>query len=217
MFTQVIKGEQPDEPLDLVKCPSCARKMTENALKRHVKNCKKVFIEAVIPKDMKEIRMTNEMREVPKTEDRPIPVKKAPKWKLQRELMRRALSLDVPKEQFGDGKTTEPPLPIEDDRVGCPHCARKFNDDALKKHVDICLKVFSKNNAAGGLKKGSGAAGGAKTNIPPSNMKENTTSAATTWKMPNMSKQAPPKPLSKTTTTTTITAKAKPIVNNRKR
>ena len=31
-----------------------------------------------------------------------------------------------------------------DERMECPQCARRFNEEAYKKHITICEKVFFK-------------------------------------------------------------------------
>eukprot|EP00347_Sterkiella_histriomuscorum_P021383 403334164 len=60
-------------------------------------------------------------------------------------------------QEYNDQNQADQDLPIEpqgpDDRVECPSCMRKFNQDSLQKHVKICQKVFKKKRKVFNVKK----------------------------------------------------------------
>jgi hypothetical protein len=195
-FLEELPDEQPDEPIDLVECPDCERKFAEDRIEKHMKMCKKVFGSKRKAFSVSEARMTEEMKEIAsktekekknhKTEDSAVPIKKVAKWKKESEALRRALGMAVPNAQFGDGKTNEPPPPPEDDRKECTNCGRKFNEDVLVRHLKVCTQI---KNGPTQLKKGSGAAGGAKTNLQTKQAPN--ANADTNWKLPNMGNRQP--------------------------
>lgn len=63
------------------------------------------------------------------------------------------VKIDPPDEQIMQGAPSralrqQQPEEEMDDRVPCPHCGRKFGENAAEKHIAICLKVFGGKNKA---------------------------------------------------------------------
>ena len=42
----------------------------------------------------------------------------------------------------------EPPPPVADPRVPCPHCGRKFQPDVAERHIPHCLKAAKRAHGA---------------------------------------------------------------------
>lgn len=98
----------------LHKCVDCGRKFNEKALDRHIKICKKVFVEKRKEFNSKNARMTEEQLKIEnnnedyifkkqtKKSKKPVdnqafsleekPLKKIPKWKLQSQMFRKAMN-----------------------------------------------------------------------------------------------------------------------------
>jgi hypothetical protein len=79
----------------------------------------------------------------PATEEQEL--KKQPAWKLKSEAFRNAMKdAKVIKECQAKGKPLPPPKPTApelDDRIGCPHCGRKFGEQQALRHIPLCAKA----------------------------------------------------------------------------
>ena len=74
-----------------------------------------------------------------------------PKYKIEHqklvESMRAARRLQKYENDKAAGKDVGPPpeMPayeiIDDDRVQCPHCGRKFAEEASKRHIPVCART----------------------------------------------------------------------------
>lgn len=76
---------------------------------------------------------------------------KLPKWKVQHEQFQAAMRAVRQQNDggsgFGSGAMAPPPAPIPDeydDRVPCPHCGRKFNEDVAARHIPKCATTLAK-------------------------------------------------------------------------
>eukprot|EP00341_Mesodinium_pulex_P000559 CAMPEP_0116953860 /NCGR_PEP_ID=MMETSP0467-20121206/41552_1 /TAXON_ID=283647 /ORGANISM="Mesodinium pulex, Strain SPMC105" /LENGTH=311 /DNA_ID=CAMNT_0004639349 /DNA_START=1064 /DNA_END=1996 /DNA_ORIENTATION=+ len=127
-----------------VQCPDCSRRFNSEAFEKHSRICKKVFMEKRKKFDSKNQRQLEESDIVIKTELPKGKKKKSnmkireevqetgkdiPKWKLKSEQFRNAMK---------QGKNPEIEIEQIDLRKPCPHCNRKFNDNALEKHQPVC-------------------------------------------------------------------------------
>lgn len=64
---------------------------------------------------------------------------------------------------FGTGAIGGPGPPVEDDRVPCPHCGRRFNEAAAARHIPQCQNIKAKPSQ---LRAHSGAAAYTKPGAP---------------------------------------------------
>lgn len=141
-------------------CNDCGRKFAEDRIDKHNKVCRKVFVEKRKAFDTAEQRKATDangkgLEEDPyskrmrmKTQKQTETVQKKegkiPKWKLQSMQLRKGISAAdnaKPKENYGGqggygGQPQE--YEEEDDRTGCPHCGRKFNEQAAQRHIAFC-------------------------------------------------------------------------------
>jgi len=103
---------------ELHQCDECDRKFRREAFIKHVKICKKVFVEKRKTFDSKKARLTDEQQQLAQKQEwndqsnikiksniskKPQgydekPLKKIPKWKMQSEQFRKALNLGVIKD-----------------------------------------------------------------------------------------------------------------------
>lgn len=170
-------GEAPP-PTSLTPCDSCGRKFNEKALEKHMKVCKKVFVDKRKAFDVGERRWDHvDSNERPKVGAEPTKEEKAKEelakkkkaaWRNKSEAFRAAITCaratddpSGPSEKSEENKKrleeAEKKLEAEREESGeivrCPHCDRKFNADAGKRHIPICQKTFANK---GTLKKGGG-------------------------------------------------------------
>lgn len=147
----------PEDLVELQACTLCARKFRPEALEKHSKVCKNVFVNKRQVFDTNLMRKTDEQikheqnnfhhKDYNQSNSLPQIKKKIPKWKLQSEQFRRALKVDnnnenVPKE-----------LQIDtDERVQCPTCGRKFNSDVLQRHQNFCAEKLNNKFKVGKVK-----------------------------------------------------------------
>merc|ERR1711964_675688 len=131
------------------------RQFTQEALAKHAKVCKKVFVEKRKAfnsiaawldgfEDAQEL-ISKARREEMKRERGIKEVKKGTKsWRLKSEQFRNAIS--VARDTDGadpDAAARLAALEAQDEsKVVCPHCGRRFNEDSGKRHIAICQKTF---------------------------------------------------------------------------
>eukprot|EP00347_Sterkiella_histriomuscorum_P017837 403347785 len=144
-----------------MECPTCGRKFSEQALQKHAKVCKKVFVQkrkvfdtkaqrqledeskdeySYKPPPSKSKQAQNNKKPVAQ-EDKPIKQgSKAAKWKAQSEMFRQAMRAVKGPEAGGKGGAVSYQEPQEqyDDRTECQFCGRKFNDTAAQRHIPSC-------------------------------------------------------------------------------
>merc|ERR1719334_1341734 len=143
--------------VDRVPCSQCGRKFSEKALQRHMKVCKKVFCQKRKAFNMKNQRADDEALKAarnknPEIEEQLRRKKEAAKkkWKAQSAMLRnavrsskqidQAMKNGVPLSELPD----MPSIPVEDTRVPCPHCNRKFAEETAKRHIPKCQNIKSK-------------------------------------------------------------------------
>lgn len=175
----------PNQPQ--MECPDCGRKFNESAFARHVKICKKVFVEKrktfdsskhrvaeaeqlkLMKKAKEEERrkarqtaMQKGRQQAGKGNDDVIVQEKIPKWKADREQFLAAIKAGKAfSKAQAEGKPLPPMEPSGPDPTltPCPHCGRRFNEKAAERHIPQCQNIKAQPKA---LKRGSGTGIGAK-------------------------------------------------------
>jgi len=162
-------SELPPEYADegpLEECPvGCGRKFNPEALEKHANICKKVFLTKRKKFDSSQQRATDELNEVsnenkynnyypkgkamPKSKPGAASKGGKAKWKAESEAFRANL-----KAARGATLTKEEQNAVshasENLLVPCPHCGRKFNDQAAQRHIPFCAS----KQKVDGIKKG---------------------------------------------------------------
>lgn len=183
---------EEDDGIPLVACVECGRKFKENRMEKHMKVCKKVFMQKrkqfnSAANRLGDLENAGELianaqkidkekeKHLDKKEDKKEDNKKIPEWK-KKSLAFRAAMLAA-KAATGDEEAQAKANELQQelkaavgDSVGpdmlkCPHCGRTFNKEAGERHVLICVKTFGGKNGVGRLMKGGGRS--AATNEPP--------------------------------------------------
>lgn len=114
------------------------------------KICKKVFIQKRKAFDIVAVRKAEGADTlVPAKENNSSKVEKpVSKWRLKSQAFRQAVKQGQLIQAAVQGKGEMPafqPTPEElDDRTQCPHCLRKFNTEAAKRHIPKCQDLKSK-------------------------------------------------------------------------
>ncbi|GAB5359834.1 hypothetical protein AAMO2058_000576200 [Amorphochlora amoebiformis] len=148
----------PSEPVELKQCPYCSRKFKPKALKTHIKlkicrKKRKAFKSSLIADELKgelkEAKRNNRQSSKEFEKRKKKEAKKVPKWKRDRDALREAMKAGKMMQQaLAAGKSLAdlppPTSSVPDDRVACKLCGRKFNEDRIKKHMDICKKINGK-------------------------------------------------------------------------
>jgi hypothetical protein len=170
------------EPPSLCPCSVCGRKFMASRLPQHEAACVKASQKRQAFNAQKQ-RMTEEQSKMAKTESLlesklatvGAPArssstsyckgdKQVPKWKRQSQAFQQMLQQtrrDKKLLQSGVKMSDLPPPPqtdvIMDDRVGCPHCGRSFNQQAAERHIPQCSDIKAKPKR---LARGGGTGGG---------------------------------------------------------
>lgn len=156
-------GEEEAVEVERVPCGICGRKFAREALDRHIRICQKTSAKVRQVFDIKAQRLPDEAKSLVVKDNQGGTAKKQPvkpKWKQQHEQMQSVIA----SVKAGKGGKAPAPQPIiDDDRMECPNCGRKFNEDVAKRHIPKCTTT----SATGHLKKGMGRGAGA-------NMKDTT-------------------------------------------
>ena len=141
----------------LVPCQDCGRKFVAGSLARHRKICRKVFRQKRNIFDSTRIRLNaieennNATVAQLRKPNRGLPPNPETKtsWRAKSAQFRAAIG-SVRNDQFQDGTSLK-----DIGLVRCPHCGRSFNEDASRRHIPVCLKIFP-SQTAGRLTKGDG-------------------------------------------------------------
>eukprot|EP00470_Lotharella_oceanica_P016179 CAMPEP_0170193150 /NCGR_PEP_ID=MMETSP0040_2-20121228/56240_1 /TAXON_ID=641309 /ORGANISM="Lotharella oceanica, Strain CCMP622" /LENGTH=200 /DNA_ID=CAMNT_0010441715 /DNA_START=24 /DNA_END=626 /DNA_ORIENTATION=- len=147
----------PSEPVELEPCRHCGRKFPKKALARHIKlkicqKKRKAFKASVVDDSLKgELKQAQKANRKSKKEleKKKKEAKQIPKWKLQRMQLQEAMKAGkMMKEALASGKSLAdlppPTSSVPDNRVACKNCGRKFNEDRIAKHMNICKKINKK-------------------------------------------------------------------------
>jgi len=144
---------QPHPNIERVACAQCGRKFAPAALARHTKICAKVFCQK--RKAFKAQTVDDEARKAARGTDQAAVEKELArkrelakkKWKAQSSMLRNAVRTSKQiEEALAAGKSLKdipqmPSIPVEDDRVPCPHCGRKFAEETAKRHIPKCQNM----------------------------------------------------------------------------
>ena len=142
------------EPKEMAPCEICGRSFAIDRLAKHAKICAKAEKQGKKRKvfGASAERLKNVERSM--EEEAKLKAEKANKkaaWKAQHEQFQNALK------SAAAAKNGEPPPAdlheVEDDRVPCPHCGRKFAAMAAERHIPHCLKTRAKPNPVGSTPK----------------------------------------------------------------
>lgn len=152
-YTIPPDAEEYDE-MQLYPCNVCGRSFNGEALKKHAKVCKKVFVNKRKEFNIKAFRAPEDALQFQQTagkergRDRPEKSSKDNKWRLKSQAFREAIRQSQCIKQAMDGKREMPafqPTPVElDDRTQCPHCSRRFNSEAAERHIPKCQDIKAK-------------------------------------------------------------------------
>jgi len=150
--------EQPSISEPREPCPECGRKFILSSLQKHVKHCKKVFKKkrpefnsqskrGAIQGDGKVIPLNTGVKWGKSKKKKEVRPKKK-SWKNQSSQLRnamRAARMYAEAEKNGVPVTSLPSMPaVEDTRVPCPHCGRKFNEEVANRHIPKCKNIINK-------------------------------------------------------------------------
>lgn len=159
---------------DLIPCPHCGRKFNEKAHAKHVPLCVKVFQnqrkafnikEKILGENYKEAVQAHKQADKKggKGKGKGEEVK-ASNWKAKsealRDQMKEARLVAKFKREGRSLADLPPPKPTNealDDRIPCPHCGRKFAQQAAERHIPNCANT---KNKPGGILKAGAAQGG---------------------------------------------------------
>lgn len=178
-YRQQYDGEdEVDEGVDEAagnteECPDCGRHFLPEPFARHVKICRKVFVQKRKPFDSSKKRLAaNPETLMTAKKGRPQNSSKSgagggaaggvSKWKEQskqfREAMRAAREYSNPSSGDAQGGQTVNAAPkqpyIDPSLIQCPNCQRRFNDKAAERHIPLCKNIIAKPSM---LRKGGGA------------------------------------------------------------
>jgi hypothetical protein len=175
-----LVSEYPDDLGEQIECPDCGRKFNSGPYERHVKICKKVFVEKRKVFDSKAMRIednpelvkilkeTEKKEKIAKKKGTAAAVgpaaaaaaAKKDKWRADseafRDAMKAARAMTKALETGGPLPEYVPSAP-DPSLVPCPHCGRSFNQKAAERHIPQCRNIRAKPTT---LRKGAGGAGG---------------------------------------------------------
>jgi hypothetical protein len=174
--TDSVERETETPHLNLARCSGCSRRFKPDRLARHEATCQGKKVKRTqfdsksraLPKEALQASLTRQSSSAGSSEGssgvatstRKTPRKKA-KWKQQHEefqAMLRSSGSVRDSRSAGAGESGVDPgadsLDAFDDRVKCPHCNRKFNQEVADRHIPRCADIKAKPN--GILKKGGG-------------------------------------------------------------
>ena len=127
------------------------------ALKRHMKVCEKVFMKKRKPMEIQRVpdEVLNEVKQLAKQAARQAKnakpekaVSAVPKWKRERDQLIQAVRAGRAYSEAIEAGLPPPPMPVaaavEDDRVPCPHCGRRFAELTAERHIPKCLNTMGK-------------------------------------------------------------------------
>eukprot|EP00049_Salpingoeca_infusionum_P001968 m.52489 g.52489 ORF g.52489 m.52489 type:complete len:397 (+) comp11303_c0_seq6:115-1305(+) len=146
--------ETPVAPVQLQPCPTCSRSFNPKALEKHAPICLKAMngtrrrgkfdstTQRVLP-GTKATGSPSAKQDAPKKKEKPA-------WKVKHEQfvrnIRAARKAQAVIDAGGSLADLPPPPPDENpDYVKCPHCERRFNEDAAKRHMKFCEEQSKRN------------------------------------------------------------------------
>jgi len=127
LSTDAVEIEEFEEDQELVPCELCGRQFLSSRLEKHSKVCAK-------QQKRRKTFAPDEAR-VKLREAAPQEHKKAVRqssWKQQHEAFQQAVRGAKLGEQGADA------APVDDGRIDCPHCNRKFAPNAAERHIPAC-------------------------------------------------------------------------------
>ena len=138
---------EPEEAPAQVPCDVCGRRFNVNRLERHIAICAKLNTKKrkVFGESAERLKLQEKFAAEAAKEAETKQAKK-PLWKTQSEQFQSAMK-NARAVQAG-----EPPPesePVEDTRVPCPHCGRKFEALVAERHIPKCATTKAKPNAVG--------------------------------------------------------------------
>lgn len=131
------------ETENLQECRGCGRSFNPKALSRHVNICQKVFGEKRTQYDTSDHRKTDDMNIAPRISNNKKDVNKTgktAKWRMQSEQLRAVMKVNKDISKGKDVSNYNIPDPYAEDRKECPHCFRKFNEEAANRHIPVCAE-----------------------------------------------------------------------------
>ena len=151
-------------------CPDCGRKFNLDSFGKHKKICRKVFKSKRKVFDTAKIRLSAIEDYFPGSSSGPHAGKKrrsvpdgtqngnSTSWRQKSAQFRAAIG--AMRKENG----SYPQINIDDLRkpsrdeslTRCPHCDRGFNEDAAKRHIAVCQKLFGTRPDGGRLMRGAG-------------------------------------------------------------
>ncbi len=162
------EGMGMDGPQEgFMECPDCGRHFAPEPFSRHVRICKKVFVNKrkVFDSSKKRIEAIPELKSLldsKKRNKRQSAAAQQPpksnKWKEQSMAFREAMRAAREYANGGGGNNggdvvVERKPYVDPSLIECPNCQRRFNDKAAERHIPICKNIIAKPSS---LKKGSG-------------------------------------------------------------
>lgn len=129
-------------------CHVCGRSFREDRIAKHTTACekahskqRKVFNVTQQRMEAEALKAAKEAQRQAKHEKRPEPKVKAalPKWKQQHLEFQSAMKMG--RVEPGGGP---PPMPVQDMRIECPHCGRRFAEDVAERHIPKCKTIVNK-------------------------------------------------------------------------
>jgi hypothetical protein len=169
-----------DESLPQHECPDCGRKFNEIAFSKHVKICRKVFVQkrkafdstkmrigdnqelvkifTKAQKEEKKQQMLAQKQANKRQDEQAVGGgDKASKWKEQSKAFREAMKAAREYSKAKESGAPLPPPPVasapDPSLIPCPHCGRRFNDKAAERHIPQCQNIKAKPSI---LKRGGG-------------------------------------------------------------
>jgi hypothetical protein len=132
---------------NLRKCGQCGRSFNPTAYEKHAKVCSKVFVQKRKAFNSSNQRVDGAAKQA---KGNPDPgqmrlgaggKKPVPKWKLESQAFR--ANLKAARIDNTDSEEYEKAAALassynQQSMAQCPHCGRKFNDDAAARHIPIC-------------------------------------------------------------------------------
>ncbi|XP_028910830.1 zinc finger C2HC domain-containing protein 1B [Ornithorhynchus anatinus] len=145
------KTEKPvmaDANQALLPCEVCGRSFAPDVLERHVPICKKLFNKKRQPFNSLKQRLQGTdiptLKKAPQSKNHPV---KKSTWRQQHEDFINAIqSAKQCSVAIKEGRPLPPPPPpsINPDYIQCPHCMRRFNENAAGRHINFCKDQASR-------------------------------------------------------------------------
>lgn len=170
MMEEFEDGELAPPPLNLVLCNTCQRSFLPKVLEKHAKICQKsaskrrrVFDSSRQRAEGTDIPTLKPLKPKSQSSSSSVkaePPKKPSNWRKKHEdfiaTIRAARAIS---QGTKDGEPLPPPPPpsYDPDYVQCPHCQRRFNENAADRHIKFCQeqasRIANKSKAAVEVKK----------------------------------------------------------------